>query len=344
MSKLGIIKGDNNGNFMPKAITPAQTAAGYGMATREAALLMGVRTYDKMDEIKVSSGDTTSGNTSSSIAGTWVMGTLTGGNFNAETGKYEGGMSGLGMMYTFNPDGTYTSLSIWSEAIWGTGKYSIKDGVLTLTNRTFENSDDDGKTWGAKETIPDASAYFDVGTDESGKYLLLGEEGAAPPLIDKKNALKYSLEELSQSQEKTTGESQKSTPSIVGIWQNGGMIGHTFDVTRGTFRYNSGVGQRYVFKEDGTFTSSIVSGYGNMASIIGTYTVKDDKIFFLNQSSKVSNDYGDTWKEGNAPPDISYYYAFETDDSDTFLIIGLEDVVPPLDTETNAVRYSLMDE
>lgn len=344
MSKLGIIKGDNNGNFMPKAITPAQTAAGYGMATREAALLMGVRTYDKMDEIKVSSGDTTSGNTSSSIAGTWVMGTLTGGNFNAKTGKYEGGMSGLGMMYTFNPDGTYTALAIWSEAIWITGRYSIKDGVLTLTNRTSENSDDNGKTWGTKETILDASAYFDVGTDESGKYLLLGEEGAAPPLTDKKNALKYSLKELSQSQEKTTGESQKSTPSIIGIWQNGGMIGHTFDVTKGTFRYNSGVGQRYVFKEDGTFTSSIVSGYGNMASIIGTYTVKDDKIFFLNQRSKVSNDYGDTWKEGNAPPDISYYYVFETDNSDAFLIIGLEDVVPPLDTETNAVRYSLMDE
>jgi len=53
MSKLGIIKGDSSGNFMPKATTPAQTAAGYGMATREAALLMGVRTYDKMDEYRL---------------------------------------------------------------------------------------------------------------------------------------------------------------------------------------------------------------------------------------------------------------------------------------------------
>jgi len=193
MSKLGIIKGDSNGNFMPKATTPAQTAASYGMATREAALLMGVRTYDKMDEIKASSGNTAPADNDISIIGTWVMGTLTGGSFNAGTGKYEGGMSGLGMMYTFNPDGTYTSLSIWSEAIWGTGRYSIKDGMLTLTDRNAENSSDDGKTWSAKETIPDASAYFDVGTDESGKYLLIGEEGAAPPLIDKKNALKYSF-------------------------------------------------------------------------------------------------------------------------------------------------------
>jgi len=46
MSKLGIIKGDNRGYFMPRATTTAQTAAGYGMATREAAILMSVRTYD----------------------------------------------------------------------------------------------------------------------------------------------------------------------------------------------------------------------------------------------------------------------------------------------------------
>ncbi len=49
MSKLGIIKGDASGNFMPKATTTAQTAAGYGMATREAAILMTVRTYNSMD-------------------------------------------------------------------------------------------------------------------------------------------------------------------------------------------------------------------------------------------------------------------------------------------------------
>ena len=49
MSMLGIIKGDTSGNFMPKATTTAQTAAGYGMATREAAVLMTVRTYGVMD-------------------------------------------------------------------------------------------------------------------------------------------------------------------------------------------------------------------------------------------------------------------------------------------------------
>ena len=45
----GIIKGDTAGNFMPKASTEAQILTGYGMATREAAILMTVRTYDAMD-------------------------------------------------------------------------------------------------------------------------------------------------------------------------------------------------------------------------------------------------------------------------------------------------------
>lgn len=49
MAKLGIIKGDASGNFMPKAITSSEIAAGYGRATREAALLMSVRTYEQLE-------------------------------------------------------------------------------------------------------------------------------------------------------------------------------------------------------------------------------------------------------------------------------------------------------
>lgn len=37
MSKVGIIKGDTNGNFMPKAMNAAHQASGYGMASKEAA-------------------------------------------------------------------------------------------------------------------------------------------------------------------------------------------------------------------------------------------------------------------------------------------------------------------
>ncbi|MBR0599867.1 S-layer homology domain-containing protein [Sinanaerobacter chloroacetimidivorans] len=195
MSKLNIVKGDAQGYFMPKAITSVQTAAGYGMATREAAVLMSVRTYDQMDAIKATSGNTAPAATSTSVVGTWVLGSLAGGTFNAASGKYEGGASGLGQTYTFKQDGTYTALVIWSNAIWLTGKYSVKDGVLTLTDRFSEESNDGGKTWGAKEALPDASSYFTAGTDNSGKYLLIGEEGAVPPLVEKANSLKYCFKE-----------------------------------------------------------------------------------------------------------------------------------------------------
>ena len=46
MSKAGILTGDAQGNFMPKATTTAQEAAGYGMATREQAIALSVRTYE----------------------------------------------------------------------------------------------------------------------------------------------------------------------------------------------------------------------------------------------------------------------------------------------------------
>jgi hypothetical protein len=49
MSKSGILTGDAQGNFMPKATTSAQEAAGYGMATREQAIALSVRTYEKMN-------------------------------------------------------------------------------------------------------------------------------------------------------------------------------------------------------------------------------------------------------------------------------------------------------
>jgi len=48
MSKSGIITGDAQGNFMPKASTTAQEAAGYGKATREQAIALSLRAYEKM--------------------------------------------------------------------------------------------------------------------------------------------------------------------------------------------------------------------------------------------------------------------------------------------------------
>lgn len=183
MAKLGIIKG-TDGKFMPRATTDAQKASGYATTTREMAIAMSVRAYDQIKSGSLGAIGNTSSAADGSITGTWTLGNLTGGTFNTVTGKYEGGATGLGQTYRFNADGTYSALVIWSNAMFFTGKYSINNGVLTLTNRVVEESNDDGKTWVNKETLPDASSSFSVETDASGKYLMVIEEGNP-------NSLKY---------------------------------------------------------------------------------------------------------------------------------------------------------
>jgi hypothetical protein len=222
MAKLEIIKGVD-GKFMPKATTTAQKASGYATATREQSIAMSVRSYEKMDAIKSSKGaavpvtqpasatppaaqqpttpaaptesKAAASSANAPVIGTWSLGNISGGRYNAVSGKYEGGATGLGQTYIFKADGTFQELIIWSNAEYTTGKYSVKDGVITLTDRFAEESGDDGKTWGKKEALPDASAYFTAGTDEEGKYLLLGLEGAKPPLNPPANALKYRFKE-----------------------------------------------------------------------------------------------------------------------------------------------------
>ncbi|MFA6984024.1 MAG: S-layer homology domain-containing protein [Sedimentibacter sp.] len=60
MNKIGIIAGDSNGNFMPKATTTALQAQSYGMATREQAIAMSYRSYERYkDSDEVIKGDYT---------------------------------------------------------------------------------------------------------------------------------------------------------------------------------------------------------------------------------------------------------------------------------------------
>ena len=127
------------------------------------------------------------------VEGAWMLGMVSMGELNADTGKYDDAQ-GMGQVYTFKPDGTYTALVIFGDTIWLTGHYSVEGDVLILTDRTAEESKDGGKTWSAPEVLPDASAPFAAETDEMGTYLLLGEEGATPPLVEKENALKYILQ------------------------------------------------------------------------------------------------------------------------------------------------------
>jgi len=137
-------------------------------------------------------------------------------------------------------------------------------------------------------------------------------------------------------------EQPAGSGSIAGTWQNGSMIGVTYNMFTGTFKYRSGIGQCYTFNSDGTFSSLIISGLGFAISINGKYAVKGDKITFTSQTGKSSSDGGQTWAAGNSPPNATYYYALGTDDNGSYLLMGLEGATPPLDIETNAVSYSFM--
>lgn len=126
-----------------------------------------------------------------SVIGTWLLGMVSGEELNTASGRYEGGPFAMGQVYVFHADGTYQALVLWSEALYFTGKYHAQDGILTLTERTLEESADGGTTWAVPESLPDASAPYVTGTEDDKAYLLIGEEDATLPLLDKENTLKY---------------------------------------------------------------------------------------------------------------------------------------------------------
>ena len=135
--------------------------------------------------------------------------------------------------------------------------------------------------------------------------------------------------------EKPTQPETKGNP-IVGVWETGSMNGFTYNMTTAKFKYNSGIGQRYYFNNDGTFSSLIASSYGVAISITGKYTVAGNTITFTDQKGVISNDAGENWAPGNSPPDQTNYFAFYAEE---YLLIGLDGAELPLDIETNAVSY-----
>lgn len=129
----------------------------------------------------------------SSITGTWSSGAIS-GYYDKTEGKYKEA-GGMGVMYTFLDDGTFSQIIVFGNHTVTTGKYSVKDGLLTLTKRVTVESTDNGESWSEQEPLPDASAYYELGKDDTGAYLLLGQEGASLPLEASVNAMKLSLKE-----------------------------------------------------------------------------------------------------------------------------------------------------
>jgi len=153
--------------------------------------------------------------------------------------------------------------------------------------------------------------------------------------IMKSKSSSETIPQLTPVPEKPTQPQTKGNP-IVGVWETGSMNGFTYNMITAQFKYNSGIGQRYYFNNDGTFSSLIASSYGVAISITGKYTVTSDTITFINQKSMISKDAGENWAPGNSPLDQTNYFAFDGED---YLLIGLDGTKPPLDTSTNAVSY-----
>lgn len=126
---------------------------------------------------------------SDSMIGTWASGAIS-GQYNADTGIFEE-VSGMGLIYEFHADGTFAQLIVFGDYIVTTGKYSVDDETVILTDRVSLESSDNGQTWGEKQALPDTSGYYRVESDDLGKYLLLGQEGATLPLEVSVNAMKF---------------------------------------------------------------------------------------------------------------------------------------------------------
>ncbi len=125
---------------------------------------------------------------SDSITGSWYSGDIS-GTYQSDTGLYDG-LTGMGLIYTFREDLTFTQVVGFGSYFLTQGSYRLEEGVLTLTDRISLESADGGVSWGKQESLPDTSAYYEVGADASGAYLLLGEEGAGLPLTPAVNAMK----------------------------------------------------------------------------------------------------------------------------------------------------------
>lgn len=187
MSKLGIIKGDNKGNFMPKAVTSAQEATGYGAATREAAILMSVRSFEQIDIIKASKPAATSApepaatDDTSSVTDTdktdetgsaelkdmdkWIIGIWTFSEASGNVGFFES--------IEFKNDGTFEkgigTIVNYTRSVTGfKGNYKISGDELILYNQFKSQSrtatEVDNNYWAL---IAGQDLYKDIPVDDS---------------------------------------------------------------------------------------------------------------------------------------------------------------------------------
>lgn len=161
MAKYGIIVGSNN-IFAPRNTTSAETAAGYASATREQALAISNRTFEKVDKIQdggqveppaqpsptptPTPGQGT-GSIKDKLIGEWSRGGVYNSEYVSVSGVDLGAMSIVnGEYYKFNADGTFRSvistlggiiggIRYESMIVYETGTYKLEDNTIVFSNR-----------------------------------------------------------------------------------------------------------------------------------------------------------------------------------------------------------------
>jgi len=188
MAANSIILGVGENKFAPKATTSAEQAAGYATATREQAIIIGMRLVDNLKDkpVDYTKGDapqptpepTTppSGSIDTKLTGHW---------------KYRGSYYDMGIRYTsftdyyFNSNGTFECEDNYFSHLKYTGTYSAAGGKVHFTilkgyEKTFggdwvELEKDEINNW---EVVME----YKFGTDSEGEYLsifILGRQDKA---------------------------------------------------------------------------------------------------------------------------------------------------------------------
>jgi len=121
---------------------------------------------------KGNSVSNTGANIDSKVVGKWFSGSISGGRYDAVTGRYLG-FSGVGILYQYNNDGT----CIWvvvsdNYVLQGDGIYTTNNGVIKITNRVVESSNDGGKTYNPKRSVENLIMYYSVEYDNYNNIIM----------------------------------------------------------------------------------------------------------------------------------------------------------------------------
>jgi hypothetical protein len=178
MAANEIIKGVGDNKFAPKAITPAEQAAGYASATREQAIIIGARLVDRLKDkpLDYKQSEAPPATTTPPSEAPPVTTTPPSGKIDAKlVGSWNHNfynMSGGGVThswYRFYADGTFKYTTTYKNREFY-GKYSATDRKVYLSDVLWY--DDYGAPTEHEKRV-DIELAYEFGNNTDGKFLLI---------------------------------------------------------------------------------------------------------------------------------------------------------------------------